>query len=58
VVVDARDGKAIRPLRVRAWDDRELGLTDIRALPGPGAEPDGEGAAPVSAGVTKDTAAL
>jgi len=56
VVTDARDGKPIRPMSVRAWDDRELSLTDIRALPGPGAEP-GIGAAVSSPSpVTKDTA--
>jgi DNA-binding HxlR family transcriptional regulator len=47
-IVDARDGKPIQRLSLRAWDDRPLGLADIRALPGPGAPDHPPGGGPVA----------
>ncbi|NWG54271.1 MAG: helix-turn-helix transcriptional regulator [Hydrogenophilaceae bacterium] len=56
LVVDARDGKPVRPMSVRAWDDRILGLADIRSLPGPGAQRAAGEAVSSPSPVTKDTA--
>jgi DNA-binding HxlR family transcriptional regulator len=36
-LIDARDGKPVQKIGLRAWDGRPLSLQDIRALPGPGA---------------------
>lgn len=37
-IVDARDGRPIKALKLRAWDDRDLDLADVRSKPGPGAD--------------------